>query len=498
MTDKVMFWLGVEFTHFCIAAKLQNLIDAEFFAVIDITEKAKKFFKTQKIVNFKKSWYFFDSVKPSKNNVDFDYLEHFEKKYGINLWRLAINERIFYRFYDFHRFTTHEICSILEQECKLFEKILDEVKPDFLLTKDTSRHHHQLFAEICAKKGIKVIRVSRSLLGNKVILSERSRIFDDLSGINDIQVKNKTLDEMKKHVQSFNFLESVKKSIKPKKNSQLINAAKEYLFSDAEENQEQYYYHGRTKTKVVKHSINSALTSKTRLRFLDKNSVRNPDYSVPFAYFPLHVDMERPLLIGAPFYTNQIEIIRHIVKALPIKFRLYVKESPVGGTREWRKISDYKEILEIPNVTLIHHSVPAQDIFEKCSLVFTVSGTSGFEAAFYNKPTIVFSDVGYQYLPTTHRVDSIEKLSELILHALDAKSDITKLERFLAFMEENTISFDSFRFEDDFNEEFYHGGRLIDVELEPEKIKEFIKSNQKILEKLSIAHIRKMGLKLKN
>ena len=37
---------------------------------------------------------------------------------------------------------------------------------------------------------------------------------------------------------------------------------------------------------------------------------------------------------------------------------------------------------------MIHHSVPAQDIFEKCSLVFTVSGTSGFEAAFYNKPTI--------------------------------------------------------------------------------------------------------------
>ena len=498
MADRVMFWLGVEFTHFCIAAKLQNLIDAEFFAIIDITKKPKKFFKTQKIVNFKKSWYFFDSVKPSKNNVDYDYLERFEKKYDINLWKLAINERVFYRFYDFHRFTTHEICSILEQECKLFEKILDEVEPDFLLTKDTSRHHHQLFTEICAKKGTKVIRMSRSLLGNKVILSERSRIFDDLSGIDDIQIENKTLDEMRKYVQSFNFLESVKKSIKPKKGSQLISAAKEYLFSDVGENQEQYYYHGRTKTKVVKHSINSVLSSKIRLRFLDQNAAKKPDYSAPFAYYPLHVDMERPLLIGAPFYTNQIEIIRHIVKALPIKFRLYVKESPVGYTREWRKISDYKEILGTPNVTLIHHSVPAQDIFEKCSLVFTVSGASGLEAAFYDKPTIVFSDVGYQYLPTTHRVDSIEKLPELILRALNAKSDMNKLERFLVFMEENTINFDSFRFEDDFNEEFYRGGRLVDVELESEKIRGFIKSNEKILGELSMAHLKKMELKLKN
>ena len=37
-----------------------------------------------------------------------------------------------------------------------------------------------------------------------------------------------------------------------------------------------------------------------------------------FVYFPLGVDMERNLLISAPFYTNQVEIIRHIAKALPI------------------------------------------------------------------------------------------------------------------------------------------------------------------------------------
>jgi hypothetical protein len=110
----------------------------------------------------------------------------------------------------------------------------------------------------------------------------------------------------------------------------------------------------------------------------------------------------------------------------------------------------------------------------------------------------VFSDVGYQYLPTTHRVDSIEKLPELILRALNAKSDMNKLERFLVFMEENTINFDSYRFEDDFNEEFYHGGRLVDVELESEKIRGFIKSNEKILGELSMAHLKKMELKLKN
>ena len=74
--------------------------------------------------------------------------------------------------------------------------------------------------------------------------------------------------------------------------------------------------------------------------------------------------MERPLLIEAPFYTNQIEIIRHIVKSLPAGMKLFVKESPAGNTRSWRTIDDYKQILNIPNVTLIHPSVPAKNLFE--------------------------------------------------------------------------------------------------------------------------------------
>ena len=37
------------------------------------------------------------------------------------IWKLAINERIFYRFYNFHKFSNNEILSIEEQSCKFFE-----------------------------------------------------------------------------------------------------------------------------------------------------------------------------------------------------------------------------------------------------------------------------------------------------------------------------------------------------------------------------------------
>ena len=230
---------------------------------------------------------------------------------------------------------------------------------------------------------MKNIVLSRTTLGYKVILSKESHIFDNIDDFKSIKSKGRSFKELQEYLQSFSFLKSATKTFEKSKKMQTISGAKHYLFSDNHENLEQYYYFGRTKSNVIKYQITSSINSKVRKNFLNKHSVYNPDYNVPFAYFPLHVDMERPLLIGAPFFTNQIEVIRHIVKSLPVGIRLYVKESPAGKTREWRKVSDYKEILNIPNVTLIHPSVPAKDLFENCSVVFSIAGTSGFESAFF-------------------------------------------------------------------------------------------------------------------
>ena len=62
-----------------------------------------------------------------QDTVEFEYLENFEKKYSINLWQLGFNERLFYQYNDFYKFSQNEILSILEKECKLYESILDDV-----------------------------------------------------------------------------------------------------------------------------------------------------------------------------------------------------------------------------------------------------------------------------------------------------------------------------------------------------------------------------------
>ena len=114
----------------------------------------------------------------TKNNLDKDYLEKFEKKYEINLWQLAINERFFYKYNSYYKFSDEEILSILEQECKLFENIITEAKPDFFITKETIQHKDYLFSELCKKNGITVLTLHESLLGYRSAISQESHTFD--------------------------------------------------------------------------------------------------------------------------------------------------------------------------------------------------------------------------------------------------------------------------------------------------------------------------------
>ena len=106
---KILLWLDADFTQFTIAYFLQKKIDCEFYAIIDITNKPKNFFLSQKLIKFKKVWYYHDSIRSKSIEYDVQYLENIEKKYQIKLWQLGINERIFYRFFSSHRFKSEEI-----------------------------------------------------------------------------------------------------------------------------------------------------------------------------------------------------------------------------------------------------------------------------------------------------------------------------------------------------------------------------------------------------
>ena len=131
MKDRIIFWIDADLTHFGLAKYLKDQYDCDIYAIFDVTDKPKKFFKTQQLVKFQKIWLYHDHIQKTKDNPDITYLAKFEEKYNINLSSIVYNERIFYNYNEFYKFNINEVLKILEQECKLFEKVLDEVKPDF-------------------------------------------------------------------------------------------------------------------------------------------------------------------------------------------------------------------------------------------------------------------------------------------------------------------------------------------------------------------------------
>lgn len=198
------------------------------------------------------------------------------------------------------------------------------------------------------------------------------------------------------------------------------------------------------------------------------------DDITPFVYFTLHQEPERVLLIGAPFYTNQLETVKHIAKSLPIGYTLCVKEHPTQSMREWRPISFYKEIQRLPNVRLLHHSLKNDEIYQKCSLVITVNGTAALEAAFYQKPSIVFTDIGYKILPSVHKLSSLEDLPSTIRSSLQKNVDALHIDKYVNLIEKNLINFDLVSYFTDYQNHFYYGGHLLDVTIPLEKMEVFI------------------------
>ena len=68
----------------------------------------------QKIVDFKKIWFYHDAIDEVDKKPDLKFLEEFEKKYNIPLTALVFSERIFMEYNEFYRFSTDQILRILE------------------------------------------------------------------------------------------------------------------------------------------------------------------------------------------------------------------------------------------------------------------------------------------------------------------------------------------------------------------------------------------------
>jgi len=475
---------------------LQEKYNFDIYAIIDVTDKQKKFFNKQELIKFSKIWYFHDHILKTIEKPDTEYLKLIEKKYKIDLLSLISNERFFSKWNQYYEFSSDEKLSILEQECKLFEKILDEVQPDFLITALTNLHHNHLFYEICKARGIKVLMLRQSFfLGKYIISSEYDSIGNTQSNDKfhfnsrvDIQNYLKKYDFAKRNVS----LKTVSTSYGKTSKTDYLKAILKFLLSSNTNNKTHYTYYGRSKFTVLRGTIFKIIKKRFREFFINKNLIRDIKNKKPLIYFPLQIEPERGLQIQAPNYTNQIEVITNIAKSLPQGYELYVKEHPASIFREWRSVHDYKTIMKLPNVKLIHPSVKSSDLIKKSSLVITISSTTGLEAAFYNKPSIIFSGMDYSILPSVHKIKAIDELPYAIKASLKKEVKISDLNYYINLIEKNSfeINFDSI--DSDFKHNFHYGGFLADVEIPIEKMRLFLERHSADFDKIAAECVKKI------
>lgn len=486
---KLLFWLNSFFMHFSLAYYLQSKINADFFGIIDVNSKPKNFFEKQKLVNFKKNWYYHDYININEKKPDLEYLINFEKKYKINLWNLALNERYFYNHNRFYKFAKEEILLILEQELKLFEKILDEIEPDFFLTYNPVLHNQKILLDLCRSKGIKVLNACRTGIGDQTVIVEDAETFDlDLDkNINDLDI------EIHQNNNNSNYDLDQKNWIKDRSVNFLdkLSGFKDYLFdSDNDLIKSNYMYFGRNKLKVIKDALWVEYKRKSNYNFLNKFSILNPSLNTPFVYFPMNITEEASLLHYAPFFTNQIEVIRHISKSIPIDHLLYVKEHIAAGLRFWNHIDYYKEIMDIPNVKLIHPKFDNNVLIQNSKLVITLRGTSNLKAVEFGKPTITFGKQPYQIIPSVFGVESLNSLPGLIKTALKSKTEPLNYKKFESVFKLNDYVFPINVYEVIRNQYFFSGnGVYSNMDISDNTMLEFLEKNEQLFSQAVQVHL---------
>jgi len=212
MKDRILFWIHGGLIHFGIAKYFADKYDSEIFSIIDCHYMTKKFFSDQTLVKFNKIWFFRDYISDKIKKPDLDYLKKIEDKYNLNLWHIAYSDRLFYQFNEYHKFTYEEILNILEQECKLFENILEEVKPNYLILESTDYHKHTLLCEMCKAKNIPILMLCPGRFGYRVTLSSDFDILDDfIEPEEDLKKSPRSQDQAKEYLEKYNTYQQFSK-----------------------------------------------------------------------------------------------------------------------------------------------------------------------------------------------------------------------------------------------------------------------------------------------
>lgn len=372
-------------------------------------------------------------------NLDWSYIKELEREYGIpNLWPyIAVDRVIRYGMgvreypHDTSPYTHEIMARMLQATARAIIRFLEREKPDLIYFPAVSAMGNMLLYYIAKKKGITVFVGAETRIDGGYILSDDYRTFsfvdtrfkqlmrgaksprehDARAYLTEYRAKPRTYLYYMKNFKDSGARLAAFAWLSPRNIARSLRWLSERIIRTAMEPANDYM------EQSPWWFLFDATRRKFRLMrgFADLWDTYDPQEW--FAYYPLHLEPEMAMLLLAPRWTDQINLIKQIAESLPLHFKLYVKEHPVMvGFRPRRY---YRELKKIPNVKLIHPNHDPHATVKDSQLVLTQTGTAAWEAILLKKPVITFGDVYFNTLSMAKKCTGIEKLPDLVKAQLE-------------------------------------------------------------------------------
>ncbi len=373
--------------------------------------------------------------------LDLGYLQWLERELGIpNLWPyLALDREIMFnqaeREYPYNtpKYSHEEMLRILQVTAKAVISFLDSEKPNALVFSAVGNVPGLLLYTLAKKRDIKVLCILTAPLRDKVVLSES---YDAFSGVEELYKRNLARGQKSsRYVEARKMIEDFRKSphpYDPKRSvtEQPVSRGKQLRFLLPRDLLRSFSWFVRLVSEYGLGTTRRDYTTVSPWNYLKDHLKRkarnligvgdlydNFDQNEDYAYFALHYEPEITLLLLAPFATNQIEIARQAALALPIGWKLYIKDHP--EMVHYRPRSYYIELKKIPNVRLINPTIDGLTVTANAKLIFTVTGSAAWEGLLLKKPAIVFGNQFYNGLSMIKVCKDREQLPFLVKRQLE-------------------------------------------------------------------------------
>lgn len=371
--------------------------------------------------------------------VDYEYLDYLEENYthykNINLQCMSAQELSRFAHYrSIYGYATFEQRFYwLELNYRRIIEIVDDFAPDMVLDINNETIQRTILSEVCYKKCIPHINVEEAKVDDWYFYSFGNTVqLDDYFLEGYKEALKLTKEELKDECE---YIENYRKqtNIMAERLKDTVNAQYEAdswgkifrWFLSAVHYEYQKDILARN-GKLCRRNPLFLGQARKQLWYYTKAQIKrkylygknkyfeNPVEGEKYVYVPLHLIPESTTFVQAPLYVNELNNIEMLSKSIPAGWRIYVKEhQAMLGERE---LQFYKKVKKIPNVRLVkfnYYNDPKPWIVNSQG-VYTITGSSAFEAAMLGKRSVVLGEFSSQVIDGINKINSFRDLANAI------------------------------------------------------------------------------------